>query len=137
MTGRCHQTEAVRQAAARGRWMPGLEGHLVVCAACRDVELVTRALATPLETQPLAVDPRLLWAKAQTAARLASAARMTRVLTMAQVLSAAAVVAVFALAVRWPDVAALRAISDTTVVWLTGGLSVTAATLWLSQSART
>jgi hypothetical protein len=132
----CRQTARVREAAASGRWTPALDGHVVVCAACREVALVTRALAAPLELTPLTVDPHRLWAKAQTAARLAAAARMARVLTAAQLLAATAVVIAFALSVRWPEVAVLRAISDTTVVWLSGGVAVTAATLWLSQSAR-
>jgi predicted anti-sigma-YlaC factor YlaD len=127
----CPREDAVRRATAAGQWTPALEAHITVCGSCRDVRLVTSALASPIPPRATPVDPVIVFARARQAARIATAARMSRVLLVGQIGSAVVIVGVILAAAQWPVGDVSASVSDTTTVWCLGGALLTAATAWM------
>lgn len=132
----CHREGDVRRASATGRWTPALEGHVAVCERCHDVRTVTRALATPIESQPVLVDPAVLWARARATAHVRAMARVDRVLTLSQIIVAAIAVTGVAVAARVLDMPTDVASSDVTSLVVAGGVAITVATALVLRGAR-
>ncbi len=127
----CPRQDAVRRATAAGQWTPALEAHVTICASCRDVRLVTSALAAPIPTRPTPIDPAIVFARARQAARIAAAARMSRVLFLGQIASAMVILVVILAAAQWPVDDITAGVPDTTTLWCLGGALLTAATAWM------
>jgi di/tricarboxylate transporter len=65
----CGRQLDVQRAAASGRWTDELRSHATTCASCREIVLVTSALAGDPTAAPRRVSPSILWAKARFARR--------------------------------------------------------------------
>ncbi len=126
----CPRQDAVRVATAAGQWTPALEAHVTICASCRDVRLVTSALAAPIPPRATPVDPVIVFARARQAARIAAAARMSRVLLVGQIVSGAVILAIILAASLWPVGDVQIDAPDPTTLWCVGGVVLTAATAW-------
>jgi len=127
----CDREDEIRRATAAGQWTPALEAHVTVCPSCRDVQLVTGALAAPIPPRTAPMNPALVFARARQAASIAAAARMSRILTFAQIGGAAAIVVILGAAYRWPVADDAPRLSDVTTLWALSGVAVTAATAWI------
>jgi hypothetical protein len=99
----CTREGDVHEASATGRWTPELRSHLIGCAPCRDVALVTTTLATPASGAPTPIDPVVLWERARRARRLDTEARISRVVTGTQIAAGVVVLAAVASFARWPS----------------------------------
>ena len=136
----CNREEAVRLAAASGRWTPALEAHAAICTSCGEVKTVTEALAAPLLLPAQAVNPVIVWARATQAAQLATAARMSRILTVTQILAASIVLVVL---VGGAALVALTGSHDQPTgspsgvaeLAMAAAVLLTGATLWVSRWA--
>lgn len=87
MIGRgCRFEQQTSQAARTGRWIEALRAHAGGCPTCRQVVLVTRALASQTREVPAKPpDPHLIWARAGHRRRLRAEALASRIVTGAQV----------------------------------------------------
>jgi hypothetical protein len=107
----CPREAEVLRACESGDWPAGLQAHLVACAACREVEAVTRVLLLEVEAEaseplPAAND---IWWRAQVQARQDATARAMRPLeTIERAEPIAALVAVATLLVLRGDAIASR-----------------------------
>jgi len=82
----CRFEPETTQAARTGRWTEALRAHTGGCPTCRQVVLVTGALAsasTDASVRP--VDPHLIWARARQRRRLRAEILASRIVTGAQV----------------------------------------------------
>lgn len=132
----CDREDDVRRASAAGRWTPALEGHVAVCARCLDVRTVTRALAAPLGSQPVLVDPAILWARARATAQVRAMARVDRVLTFSQIAVGAVALAGIVAAARVLDVPANAGGADVNSLMLAGGVILTIAMAFVVRWAK-
>lgn len=89
MIGRgCRFEPETTQAARTGRWTEALRAHAGDCPACRQVALVTGALASVTTEAPVKpVDPHVIWARARQHRRLRAEVLASRIVTGAQVVA--------------------------------------------------
>jgi hypothetical protein len=89
MSGRgCRFEPETTQAARTGRWTEVLRAHAGDCPTCRQVVLVTAALASVSTEAPVRpVDPHVIWARARQRRRLRAEVLASRIVTSAQVVA--------------------------------------------------
>lgn len=122
----CPQESAVARAACSGGWNPSLEMHIRECAACREVRDAARWMqalaATPPSAQSELPDARILWLRAQIAARDAAAERAQKIAQWVEIASMIAVCIAAGVWVAWNWAAIGGALSDA-LDWVTFGAS--------------
>jgi lysozyme family protein len=118
----CPQESAVARAVRNAEWNTSLEMHIRECAACRETRDAARwmqALAAMPQTQSDELpDARILWLRAQVAARGAAAERVQKVAQWVEIASAMAVCIAAAAWLTWNWAAINGAVSDA-LEWVT------------------
>jgi hypothetical protein len=132
----CRREPDVRAASANGRWTPVLEGHVAVCDRCREVRTVTRALAAPMDSVPVLVDPALLWARARATAHVRALARLDRILTISQLAFGVAALGALALTARVVGIPLDAGGPDVNTLVIAGGVMLTVATALVVRWAK-
>jgi len=100
----CPRERDVRDAAASGRWPADLAGHAERCDVCRDVRLVTSALATTSAPPPADVEPRALFACARHVRRINVESRISFIVTLTQAVALIGAAALLMSWVSWAEV---------------------------------
>jgi hypothetical protein len=101
----CPREHDVRDAAASGRWPVDLAEHAEKCDVCREVRLVTSALAETTAPPPATVEPRALFACARHVRRINVESRISFIVTFTQAIALIGAAALLLSWVSWSDVA--------------------------------
>jgi hypothetical protein len=136
----CQHEHDVHEATASGRWPVDLAEHAKSCDVCRDVRLVTSALATTSAPPPADVEPRALFACARHVRRINVESRISFIVTLTQAVALIGATALLLSWVSWKDVARvlLTAPDANTWVFVTAGAGLAAAyglSRWLRQES--
>jgi len=124
ITRSCRRELEVQQASKSGRWTHELRAHASACEACRQVALVTEALAGDSTTVPRRIAPSIVWAKARHARARRAETLASQILVGAQLaLGVAGLVALAyagMLATGWPALGAAFGRSEHLPILLAG-----------------
>lgn len=131
---RCGREQEVGAALRAGRWTDELNGHVLDCASCAELEGVARALlgiaaATPLEVPAV----EQVWRRSQSQIQKAALKRATRPLLVMRVLTMA-YVAVFGAWALWAFRGLLAAHLQGIDRWITA-VGAAIGTTWIVSVA--